>query len=91
MNKEEQFENLREGLNKETSWPLIYMFKFIIPADNQKIALVESKFTDEDVIIQKESAKGNYISITVKSVMLDADSIIEKYKEMAAIEGVMAF
>jgi hypothetical protein len=90
MNKDEQFEKLREQLNKEKSWPLIYMFKFIIPTDNRKIALVEAKFSDEAVITQKESSNGKYISITVKEVMLNADSIISKYKEMEGIEGLMA-
>jgi putative lipoic acid-binding regulatory protein len=67
------------------------MFKFIIPADNRKIALVEAKFSDEAIITQKESSNGKYISITIKEVMLDADSIISKYKEMEGIEGLMSF
>jgi putative lipoic acid-binding regulatory protein len=91
MNREEQFEQLRLTLNKEANWPTIYMFKFIIPADNRRIALVESKFSDEAIITQKESTNGKYISITVKEVMLSADSIIDKYKEMDGIEGLMAF
>ena len=90
MNKEEQFENLKAQLNKEKNWPIVYMFKFIIPADNRKIALVESKFSDEALITQKESSTGKYISITIKEVMLDADAIIEKYKEMKGIDGLMA-
>jgi putative lipoic acid-binding regulatory protein len=90
MNKEEQFEKLREQLSKEKEWPTIYMFKFIIPADNRKIALVESKFSDEAIITQKESSTGKYISITIKEAMLTADSIIDKYKEMEGIEGLIA-
>ena len=90
MNKDEQFEKLRAQLKKEKDWPSIYMFKFIIPADNRKIALVESKFSDEAIISQKESSNGKYISITIKEAMLDADSIINKYKEMEGIEGLMA-
>jgi uncharacterized protein len=90
MDKKEQFEKLRELLNKENNWPMVYMFKFIVPADNRKIALVESKFSDEATITQKESSNGKYMSITVKEVMLNADYIIEKYKEMEGIEGLMA-
>ena len=91
MNRDEQFEKLRETLNKEGNWPKIYMFKFIIPAENKQIALVESKFSDEATITQQQSFNGKYISITIKEVMLNADSIIEKYKEMDGIEGLMAF
>ncbi len=89
MNTDEQFEKLRAQLAKEKDWPTIYMFKFIVLADNRKIALIESKFSDEATITQKESANGKYISITVKEVMLDANSIIEKYKEMEGIEGLI--
>jgi putative lipoic acid-binding regulatory protein len=89
MNKNEKYDNLRNLLNQENNWPIIYMFKFIIPANNHKIALVQSKFSDEATITQKESSNGKYISITVKEVMLNAESIIEKYKEMDGIEGLM--
>jgi putative lipoic acid-binding regulatory protein len=90
MDNEHLFDNLREKLSKEKNWPQVYMFKFIIVADNQKIALVESKFSDEATILQKESSGGKYMSITVKEVMLTPDAVIEKYKEISTIEGVMA-
>ncbi|HQV99838.1 MAG TPA: DUF493 domain-containing protein [Bacteroidia bacterium] len=91
MDKKEQFESLRVELNRTKNWPLVYMFKFIFPADSKKQALVESKFSDDSVISQNTSANGKYISITVKEVMLDADSIINKYIEVSEIEGVMSF
>ena len=90
MSKDSQYENLRKELNKTKSWPIVYMFKFIIPADNHKIALVESKFSETAIISQHESSTGKYISITIKEVMLNADAIIEKYKEMKGIEGLIA-
>ena len=89
MDNNEQYDKLRELLNKENNWPMVYMFKFIIPADNQKIALIESKFSDEAVISHKESSNGKYFSITVKEVMLNADTIIDKYKEMRDIDGLI--
>ena len=91
MKDNTSYDKLREQLNAEAGWPKIYMFKFIIPSVNKTIALVESKFSDEAVITQKESTNGKYMSITIKEVMLDADSIINKYKEMDGIEGLMSF
>ena len=91
MNAEDKYKNLKLELEKNEVWPLVYMFKFIMPAENKHLALVRSKFTDQSVITQRESANGKYISITVKEVMLNADSIIEKYREMDLIEGLMAF
>ena len=89
MDTNEQYDKLRDLLNKSENWPQVYMFKFIVPADNHKIALIESKFSDEAIINHKESSNGKYFSITVKEVMLSADSIIDKYKEMKGIEGLI--
>lgn len=89
MDTNEQYDKLRDLLNKSENWPQVYMFKFIVPADNHKIALIESKFSDEAIINHKESSTGRYFSITVKEAMLSADAIIDKYKEMKGIEGLI--
>lgn len=71
------------------SFPYVYMFKFIIKADNRTMAMVEAIFDNDADIHQKESAKGNYISITVKQVVMNVDEIISIYEKASAIEGVM--
>jgi putative lipoic acid-binding regulatory protein len=85
------FDELRKKLEESiTSFPYIYMFKFIIKADNKTMALVEVIFDDDADIIQKQSTKGNYISITVKQVVMSIDEIISIYEKAAEIEGVMS-
>jgi len=85
------FDELRKKLEESgMSFPYIYMFKFIIKADNKTMALVEVIFDDDADIIQKQSAKGNYISITVKQVVMSIDEIITIYEKAAEIEGVMS-
>ncbi|MBC7694917.1 MAG: DUF493 family protein [Burkholderiales bacterium] len=85
------FDELRKKLEENiTSFPYIYMFKFIIKSDNKTMALVEVIFDEDADIIQKQSTKGNYISITVKQVVLSVDEIISIYEKAAAIEGVMS-
>lgn len=86
----DKYAGLLEKLRKELNWPTVYMFKFIVVSDNHKIALVQSRFSDEATISQKESNNGKYMSITVKEVMLSPESVIDKYREMENIEGVMA-
>lgn len=87
---EEFLKSLEKKLNATTQWPSVYMFKFIVPTDNRKIALIESMFGDEAKIYSKESRGGKYISITIKVVMLSALEIIEKYRSAAKIEGLIA-
>jgi hypothetical protein len=36
------------------------------------------------------SRNGNYLSISAKELMLDVDSIIEKYTKAAQIKGVIS-
>lgn len=85
------FDELRKKLEESiTSFPYVYMFKFIIKADNKTMALVEVIFDDDADIIQKQSTKGNFISITVKQVVMSVDEIIAIYEKAAEIEGVMS-
>jgi len=85
----DKFEDLRKKLEETLTFPSVYMFKFILQADNRKIALVENMFGDDAEIYTKESDKGKYISITVKEVVMSTDEVITIYEKAAHIEGVM--
>ena len=85
----QDFDGLREKLG-ELSFPSVYMFKFIVKSDLQKIAQIESLFHSERAeITRKESSKGAFVSISVKEVMLSVDEIIEVYIQSSKIEGVI--
>jgi putative lipoic acid-binding regulatory protein len=84
------FDELQKKLEETiTSFPYVYLFKFIIKADNKSMALVEVMFDSDAEIIQKQSSKGNYISITIKQVVLSVEEIIIVYKKASEIEGVI--
>lgn len=82
--------DLRKKLNAGGSWPQVYMFKFIVPSDNQKIALTESLFEDDAEIKLQPSSKGTYTSVTARVVMMDAEQIINIYKKASEIEGIIS-
>ena len=46
-------------------------------------------FDDTSNIHAQESAKGKYVSVTSKEMMLDVESVIAKYKEALKINGLM--
>ncbi|MBI3510153.1 MAG: DUF493 family protein [Bacteroidetes bacterium] len=83
------FDELKMKLEKN-SWPQVYMFKFIIPSNNQKIAIVQGFFEDDAEISLHPSSNGKYTSITSKQVMLSAESVIDIYKKASAIEGIIS-
>ncbi|MEX0997387.1 MAG: DUF493 family protein [Flavobacteriaceae bacterium] len=85
------YKNLKEKLNNDTLWPSEYLYKFIIPTDEVKVAQIEVVFKDTDANIQtKSSSKGNYTSVSVLVKMKNPDAVIEKYLEVSTIEGIIS-
>jgi len=85
----QNFDNLRQHLTRDISWPSVYMFKFIAPAENRIFALLHDLFPHQADFTNRHSAGGKYVSITVKELMLSADEVIERYQKASAIEGVI--
>lgn len=84
----EEFDKLKVQLDQET-WPSVYLFKFITPTDDKKIALITGLFNDSAEVKMRPSKNGNYTSISVKNKMQSADSVIEIYKETSKIDKVI--
>ena len=90
-NSEEFYKKLKGRLEETTQWPSAYLYKFIVPSDNQKIAQIEEIFDNMGAVINtKESSKGTYTSVSINVRMQDPDAVIAKYKEIASVEGVIS-
>lgn len=90
--KSEEFYNrLRSQLQEDTSWPSEYLFKFIVPAELEKIAEVGAAFDGLDAeIITRDSTKGNFTSISIKVILDSPDAVVEKYLEVSKVEGLFS-
>jgi putative lipoic acid-binding regulatory protein len=89
--QDEFYKSLKEKLKSETSWPSIYLFKFIVKSDSQALDAVVAVFENEKERIQlKPSKVGTYTSVSVKTLMLSPDAVIEKYRRVGEIEGVIS-
>lgn len=75
---------------EQQEWPDVYMFKFIVPNESEKVAMVTALFNNSTDIVMHPSKTGKYISVTAKELMLDVHSILVKYEEAALIEGLIA-
>jgi putative lipoic acid-binding regulatory protein len=81
----------RDLLNENNTWPSVYMFKFICPSDASTIAEVKGLFQGETSdLVMRDSSNGNYVSITVKTRVHDADEVIAHYEKAGHIKGLMA-
>lgn len=89
---EEFYENLKIQLENTTSWPSLYMYKFILPkTSNQSQELLDIFDNLGAVIDSKKSKTGKYTSFSIKVKLKNPESVIEKYKEVASkIKGVIS-
>jgi hypothetical protein len=89
MSHSDHLTKLEEALRKSKDIPGLYMFKFIIPNNNEPLAKVMALFDGVSDIHTKESSNKKYVSVTSKEVMLSVEDIMVKYKEALKIEGLM--
>lgn len=90
--KQEEFYNkLKKQLEDTSSWPSNYLYKFIVPTSEDKISQIQSIFDNTGAVIEsKQSKKGTYTSISITVNLANADEVIQKYKEVGKIEGVIS-
>ena len=87
----EFYDRLQVELDNSNTWPAIYLFKFIVPTDDDKIQRVESAFDCMGAVINtKKSKTGKFTSISIDVTMKDSQEIIDKYLEVSTIEGIVS-
>lgn len=85
------YKSLKEKLDDTTTFPSKYLYKFIVPSDEKKVAAIESIFNYGGAVIDAKSSKtGKYTSISILIEMQSSDEIIERYKEVGTIKGVIS-
>jgi len=94
MNDENQdafYDRLRIQLKESTQWPSIYLYKFIVLTDLEKIDQVHKVFDNTGAVIDsKQSKNGKYTSLSITVNLKNPDEVITKYKEVGEIEGVIS-
>jgi len=85
------YDRLKEELEKNTDWPTKYMYKFIMPNKEENIDKVKHNFSNQDFDLKKNYSKtGKYVSVTLVTEEKDPEAVIERYKSMEDIEGLVA-
>ena len=90
-NPEEFYKKLREQLTETTKWPSNYLYKFIVETATDKIAKIEAIFDNMGAVIDlKKSKNGKYTSVSITVNLKGPDQVIDKYKEVGEIGGVIS-
>lgn len=84
------YKKLHTQLEESAKWPARYMYKFIVPTEMNNVKDVDTIFDNMGAVMQTRLSKnGKYTSITIEVVMRNPAHVIEKYKEVALLEGVI--
>ncbi|MDO6490901.1 MAG: DUF493 family protein [Cellulophaga sp.] len=90
-NPEEFYARLKEQLELNNSWPSNYLYKFIIPTDEEKFKQIEQIFNNTGAVIEsKKSKNGKYTSVSITVNMKNPDAVIAKYVEVGKVKGVIS-
>jgi|SRR5690606_12044402 len=86
------YEKLKAQLYDTATWPSEYLYKFIVPSNEEKIAQIEALFNNVGAVITTtESKTGKYTSVSINLLMQDPEAVIAKYKEVTEkVEGVIS-
>lgn len=90
--RDEFYAKLKVRLEETVDWPSQYLYKFIVPSKNKKIAEIEGIFDGMGAVINtKVSSKGSYTSVSIHVNMNTPEEIIAKYKEVGdKVEDVIS-
>lgn len=77
----------KEKLEASGSFPMLYMFKFIVPEGKEKEVAV--LFPKHEIQLKESSGK-KYVSATIKIMAESSDQILNYYEEASKIEGVIS-
>jgi len=87
----EFYDRLKVELDLSNSWPALYLYKFIVPTDEDNIVRVEEAFDCMGAVIKTTKSKtGKFTSISVDVMMKDSQEIIDKYIEVSTIKGIIS-
>ncbi|WKS94867.1 DUF493 domain-containing protein [Riemerella columbina] len=87
---EQFYASLKEKLNEVHQFPTEYLFKFIIPNDAAKLTEIYKVFDEtQNTVSTRESKNGKYISASIQAFVLDSEQVINLYKAVEKIDGVM--
>lgn len=81
------FVKFKELLNEQMAFPDYYQFKFVVKTEKKEEVL---ELLTEHKVTEKLSKNGTYTSITSKKIFNNPDEIIEVYKKVTKVDGILS-
>ncbi|MBE7652604.1 DUF493 family protein [Tenacibaculum finnmarkense] len=82
---------LKGQLEDTTTFPTKYLFKFIVPTDENQAEEVKEVFNNGGAVIKtKQSKTGKYNSLSIFLNVKSAQEVITYYKRADVIKGIIS-
>ncbi|WBX72252.1 DUF493 family protein [Tenacibaculum retecalamus] len=82
---------LKGQLEDTTTFPSKYLYKFIVPTDENQVEEVKNLFDKGGAVIEtKKSKTGKYNSLSIFLNVKSADEVIAYYKKADVIKGIIS-
>lgn len=89
--KDTFYTNLKCQLEDTTEFPSDYLYKFIVPTEENQVQEVEDLFNNSGAVINtKKSKTGKYVSVSILLKVENATTIIEHYQKAEKIKGIIS-
>lgn len=80
------FSKFKALLDEQMTWPDYYHFKFVTKTEHKHKVI---ELLTEHKITEKISKNGKYTSITSRKILQSSDEVVEIYKTISQVEGVI--
>ena len=89
-NPSEFYKRFLNQLESSQEWPGLYIFKFILKSESKELLKLKKIFEkiDNDFSIVN-SSKNNFKSLTFKTKMKSPQEVIQIYKKVRLLKGVI--
>lgn len=89
--KNDFYSKLKVQLEDTTQFPSDYLYKFIVPTEENQEEEVQEIFNNTGAVIKtKKSKTGKYVSLSVVLKIENASKVIEYYKKVEKIKGIIS-
>ena len=84
------YQEFKAKLTDSQPWPGPYMYKFIVKQQSNHLSVIKALFTDQSTeITERKSSKGSYRSLSILANNQTPDKVVEIYKQVKQLKGVI--
>jgi len=80
-------DHFKKLLSEHHDWPCQYLFKFVVPAEQE--TTVRALLPDAEITV-RQSKNGRFVSVSIKAEIDSPEDVIEIHTRASLIEGLIA-